>query len=62
VSATIYYSTGEKWLVHKEFDKNGRLNGVSREYSKDGNLIAKRYYENDELIQRKRVKSWWKLW
>lgn len=62
ISATIYYSTGEKWLVHTQFDKDGRLNGVSKEYDKGGNLIAKRYYKDDQLIQRKRVDSWWEQW
>ena len=62
VSATIYYNTGEKWLVHTQFDKDGRLNGVSKEYDKAGNLIAKRYYKDDQLIQRKRVDSWWEQW
>jgi antitoxin component YwqK of YwqJK toxin-antitoxin module len=61
-SATIFYNTGEKWLVHTDFDKKGRLNGTSREYDKKGNLIAIRYYKDDEMVQRKRVNKWWDWW
>lgn len=57
VSATIYYSSGEKWLVHV-FDGNGRLNGTSKEYDKDGNLMAMRYYNDDEMVKRKKIRPW----
>jgi antitoxin component YwqK of YwqJK toxin-antitoxin module len=61
VSATLYYSTGEKWLVHKDFDENGRLNGSSKEYDKQGSLMALRYYEDDEMIKRRRLNRWTRL-
>jgi len=65
-SATLFYSTGEKWLVHKNFDKKGRLNGTSKEYDKKGKLMAIRYYEDNEMVKRRRVGTWsrwwWELW
>lgn len=57
VAATIYYRSGEKWLVHKFTD--GKLNGITKEYDKDGKLIAERIYKNDQLLERRRVTSWW---
>ncbi len=57
VLATIYYSSGEKWLVHK-FDGNGRLNGTSKEYDKEGNLMAMRYYTDDEMVKRNKIRPW----
>ncbi len=62
VSATIFYSTGEKWLVHSDFDSQGRLSGSSREYEKDGTLKAIRYYENNVMVQRRRVSRWLRWW
>ncbi|OQW96000.1 MAG: hypothetical protein BWK79_00400 [Beggiatoa sp. IS2] len=58
VKATIFFSSGEKWLEHTAFDKEGRLNGVSKEYDKEGNWIAKRYYKDDIMIKRKSVTRW----
>jgi len=57
-SATLYYSTGEKWLVHKDFDQKGHLNGSSKEYDKKGSLMALRYYEDDEMVKRRRLNRW----
>ncbi len=57
VAATIYYWSGEKWLVYNFVD--GKLNGVTKEYDKSGEMIAKRIYKDDQLIERKRVISWW---
>jgi len=66
VSASLFYSTGEKWLVHTDFDKKGRLNGTSKEYDKKGMLMALRYYEDNEMVKRRRIGSWsrwwWELW
>jgi len=64
VSATIFYNTGEKWLIHTDFDNKGRLNGTSKEYNKEGKLMAIRYYENDEMVKRKRISPWlrWLWW
>ncbi len=59
VSATIFYSTGDIWLIHEDFDERGRLNGVSKEYDKEGNLMALRYYKNNDMVKRKRVSKWW---
>jgi antitoxin component YwqK of YwqJK toxin-antitoxin module len=58
VHATLYYTTGEKWMVHTDFDQKGRLNGVSKEYDKEGNLVAVRYYKNDDMVQRQRINLW----
>lgn len=58
VKATIFFSSGEKWLEHTDFDKEGRLNGISKEYDKKGNFVAKRYYKDDIMIKRERVKKW----
>ncbi len=52
VAATIFYMTGEMHLVH-EF-KDGKIHGATREYGKDGQLKAKRFYQNDKLIKRVR--------
>jgi len=57
-SATLYYSTGEKWLVHTDFNEKGRLNGSSKEYAKEGNLMAIRYYEDDQMVKRRRLTRW----
>jgi antitoxin component YwqK of YwqJK toxin-antitoxin module len=59
IYATIFYSTGDKWLIHEDFDEHGRLNGVSKEYDKEGNLMALRYYKNNDMVKRKRVSKWW---
>lgn len=58
VSATIYYRTGELWLKHTDFDKSGRLNGVTKEYDRNGSLIAERYYVDDVMVKRKRKLKW----
>ncbi len=61
--ATIFYSTGEKWLLHTDFDRKGMLNGVTKEYNKEGQLMALRYYENNGMIKRRRITGWWgRLW
>ncbi|MDM8546161.1 toxin-antitoxin system YwqK family antitoxin [Candidatus Venteria ishoeyi] len=52
IAATIFYSTGEKYLVHEFSD--GKIDGVSKEYNKKGKLQAKRYYKNDKLVKRVR--------
>lgn len=57
VKATIYYRTGEKWLVHDAFDEQGNLNGITYEYGKDGGLIARRFYENNQMIRRERIEG-----
>ena len=62
VFATIFYSTGEKWLIHSDFDDKGMLNGTSNEYDKAGNLMAIRYYEDNEMVKRTRVSNWWGWW
>ncbi|RKZ39619.1 MAG: hypothetical protein DRQ49_10975 [Gammaproteobacteria bacterium] len=65
ISATLFYKTGEKWINHNYFDNKGRLNGVSKEYNKEGKLMALRYYQNNDMVKRKRVGSglrwWWEL-
>ncbi|MDM8557258.1 toxin-antitoxin system YwqK family antitoxin [Candidatus Parabeggiatoa sp. HSG14] len=60
--ATLYYSTGEKWLIHSDFDKDGLLNGVSKEFDKKGNLKAIRYYQDNEMVKRRRVDPWFRWW
>ncbi len=62
IFATLFYSTGEKWLVHTDFDEKGRLNGVSKEYDKEGKLMALRYYKNNDMVKRDRVGFWLRLW
>jgi antitoxin component YwqK of YwqJK toxin-antitoxin module len=62
VFATLFYSTGEKWLIHKDFDSKGRLNGSSKEYDKEGNLVAIRYYVNNDMVKRKRINPWLRWW
>lgn len=57
IAATIYYRTGEKWLIHHFED--GKLNGVTEEYDKGGHLIAERVYKDDKLIERRRVRKGW---
>lgn len=59
VMATIFYSTGEKWLLHTDFNKKGMLNGVTKEYNKEGKLMALRYYENNDMVKRRRISGWW---
>jgi antitoxin component YwqK of YwqJK toxin-antitoxin module len=59
VFATIFYRGGEKWLVHSVFNKKGQLDGVSKEYDKQGRLMAVRYYENNDMVKRVRVSRWW---
>lgn len=56
VAATIYYRTGEKWLEHTF--KQGKLNGITKEYDKEGRLIAERHYRDDTLTDRKIVTDW----
>ncbi len=58
VKATLFFSTGEKWLEHTDFDKFGRLNGVSKEYDKEGNFVARRYYKDDIMVKREPVRKW----
>ena len=58
VKATIFFSSGEKWLEHTDFDKAGRLNGVSKEYNKEGHFVARRYYKDDVMVKRESVKKW----
>ncbi|HDN26259.1 MAG TPA: hypothetical protein ENG03_04035 [Thioploca sp.] len=43
VSATIFYCSGEKWLVHTDFDDKGRLNGSVK------SMI------NNDMVKRERV-------
>jgi len=62
VFATLFYSTGGKWLVHKDFDSKGRLNGSSKEYDKEGNLMAIRYYVKNEMVKRRRINPWLRWW
>jgi antitoxin component YwqK of YwqJK toxin-antitoxin module len=57
VSAIIFYNSGEKWLEHI-FDGNGHLNGTSKEYDKGGNLMAIRYYTDDEMVKRNKIRPW----
>ncbi|HDN26260.1 MAG TPA: toxin-antitoxin system YwqK family antitoxin [Thioploca sp.] len=59
VFATIFYRSGEKWLIHSVFNKKGQLDGVSKEYDKEGDLMAVRYYENNDMVKRVRVNRWW---
>jgi antitoxin component YwqK of YwqJK toxin-antitoxin module len=58
VKATIFFSSGEKWLEHTDFDKAGRLNGVSKEYNKEGDFVARRHYKDDVMVKRESVKKW----
>lgn len=58
VQAIIYYSSGEKWLVHPNF-KDGNLHGESKEYDKEGDLIAERIYEDGTMIERRRRTGFW---
>lgn len=62
VAATLFYSTGEKWLIHNDFDSKGRLDGASKEYDKKGMLMAIRYYEENEMVKRRRVGIWSRWW
>jgi antitoxin component YwqK of YwqJK toxin-antitoxin module len=55
-AATIYYRSGEKWLEHRF--KEGKLNGITKEYDKEGSLIAERYYKDDKLVERKIIIHW----
>jgi len=57
VKAIIFYRSGERWLEHTDFIA-GRLNGISQEYDKEGNLIALREYQEDQLIKRRRFRGW----
>jgi hypothetical protein len=43
-----YYKTGELQFESKY--RNGKLQGKTREFAKDGTLIAEYLYENDELV------------
>lgn len=62
VRATLFYSTGEKWLLHTDFDEKGMLNGVSKEYNKKGKIMALRYYKNNNMIEREPfISSWHQL-
>lgn len=54
ISAEIHYMTGGVHLKHRFED--GKKNGLTLEYNKEGKLIAKRYYKNDKMIKRKRVR------
>ena len=62
VLATIFYRNGQQWLLHTDFDDKGRLNGVTKEYDKQGSLMAVRYYNNNDMIKRVRVSSWLGWW
>jgi antitoxin component YwqK of YwqJK toxin-antitoxin module len=66
VSAIIYYRNGAVWLEHKDFNDKGQLDGVSKEYDKQGHLVALRYYKANEMVKRKKVGPWsrwfWSLW
>lgn len=62
VSAVLYYSNGKKWLIHDDFDNEGRLDGSSNEYDKDGNLMAIRYYKKNEMVKRSRISPWFRWW
>ncbi len=66
VFATLFYSSGEKWLIYSHFDEKGRLDGASKEYDKKGNLMAIRYYVKNEMVKRRRISPWlqwwWNLW
>ena len=62
IFATINYRGGQKWLVHSDFDEKGRLNGITKEYDKQGSLMAVRYYENNDMVKRVRVSSWLGWW
>ncbi|MCK5524470.1 MAG: toxin-antitoxin system YwqK family antitoxin [Thiomargarita sp.] len=62
ILATLFYSTGEKWLIHTDFDEKGRLNGVSKEYDKEGKLMALRYYKKNDMVKRDRVGFWLRWW
>jgi len=54
ISAEIHYMTGGVHLKHRF--ENGKKNGLTKEYDKNGKLMAKRYYKNDKMIKRKRVR------
>lgn len=54
VAATIYHPNGKVNLEH-QFE-NGRLNGLTKEYDAKGKLIAKRYYDDDKLTKRERLR------
>ncbi|MCK5719117.1 MAG: toxin-antitoxin system YwqK family antitoxin [Thiomargarita sp.] len=63
IMATLFYSSGGKWLLHTSFDQKGRLNGVSKEYDKkEGKLMALRYYKRNDMVKRRRVSSWLRWW
>jgi len=62
ISATLFYKTGEKWIVHKYFDKKGRIDGVSKEYDKAGKLMALRTYKENDMFKRERVGAWLQWW
>jgi antitoxin component YwqK of YwqJK toxin-antitoxin module len=66
VSAVIFYRNGAVWLEHNDFNEKGQLHGVSKEYDKQGKIIALRYYEENEMVKRKKATFWsrwfWSLW
>jgi antitoxin component YwqK of YwqJK toxin-antitoxin module len=66
VSAIIYYRNGAVWLEHKDFNNKGQLDGVSKEYNKQGKLVALRFYKENEMVKRTKVGPWfrwfWSLW
>lgn len=62
-SDILFYSTGEKWLVHTTFNDKEQPNGISKEYNRKGYLTAVRYYnQNGELVKRIKVSWWWGWW
>jgi antitoxin component YwqK of YwqJK toxin-antitoxin module len=62
ISATLFYKTGEKWIVHSHFDSKGRIEGVSKEYDKAGKLMALRFYKQNDMVKRTRVGAWLQWW
>lgn len=62
ISATLFYKTGEKWIVHSHFDSKGRIDGVSKEYDKAGKLMALRFYKQQKMVRRTRVGAWLQWW
>ncbi len=66
IAADIFYRNGAIWLEHRDFNDKGQLDGVSKEYDKEGKLVALRYYKENEMVKRKKVSFWtrwfWSLW
>jgi len=66
IAADIFYRNGAIWLEHKYFNDKGQLHGVSKEYDKQGTLVALRYYEENEMVKRTKIGPWsrwfWAMW